>query len=593
MRTLTLTPDEAEEPGAIQQESGGKAIAPAGSLGAVGRFQLCSEIASGGMGKVFLARAVGPSGFEKFVALKRIHAQLAEDPAFVDMFLDEARINARIDHPNVCSVIDFGRKSGTYYIVMEYLSGEPLHRVIVESLREAPDHARRSRFAARIVAEACEGLHAAHELRDDDGRPLGVVHRDISPHNIFVTFGGRVKVMDFGIARASDQLHKTTTGTVKGKWAYMSPEQANGKRTDRRSDVWSLGVVLWEMLAGRRLFRRGTQPATALAVVNDPIEHPVNFAADVPRELGDIALRALARDPLERWPDARTMGRALTSQLAVARRATGAVEVAQWIGALFPGGDERRQDLLAAARERSEAGASQDEGAPATVERSELTASPQTVNVRPPATLPTEARREPRTATPKRKRAAWLVAPLAVATLAAVAAFWVVGDGDGDEHPAAPEPVADNIPWIDPSASSAADIDLPVPDLPVPDSPVPDLPVPDSPEADSPEADTPDAPPRPQEAAQAQTRRAARTHGRPRPARRAHPVGEGRLNVLVNGGYAEVYIDGRHVNGTPTVVRLSAGRHRVELRYDGHAPGERVTVEIEADATTRLVRRAP
>src|SRR5688500_2262135 len=221
-----------------------------------GRYRLCFELASGGMGTVYLARAEGPSGFEKLVALKRIHEHLAKDPRFVAMFLDEARLAARIHHPNVCSVIDFGTVEDSYYLTMPFVEGESFHRLLRSLAKRGDPGASRSFWyiAARIVAEACEGLHAAHELRDDVGEPLEVVHRDVSPQNLLIGYYGGVRVLDFGVASARHRLYSTATGEVKGKFAYIAPEQIEGQPVDRRADVWSLGVVLYECIALRRLF---------------------------------------------------------------------------------------------------------------------------------------------------------------------------------------------------------------------------------------------------------------------------------------------------------------------------------------------------
>ncbi|HHH31248.1 MAG TPA: serine/threonine protein kinase, partial [Polyangiaceae bacterium] len=223
----------------------------------VGPYELLSELAQGGMGRVYLARERGEGGYNRLVALKRIHDHLASQKAFVDMFLDEARIASQIQHPHVCTVFDFGRADDSYFISMEYLRGLPLSDVLRQLGTRSPEASpQRYAFAAHLLAQACEGLHAAHELRNDDGELLQVVHRDVSPHNLFVSFDGTLRVLDFGIARAINRIAESTTGRVKGKFAYMAPEQALGRRTDRRSDVFSVGVVLWEFCTLNRLFKR-------------------------------------------------------------------------------------------------------------------------------------------------------------------------------------------------------------------------------------------------------------------------------------------------------------------------------------------------
>ncbi len=251
--------------------------APAGqdTADAAGRYRLCFEVASGGMATVYLALYQGPMGFEKVVALKTIHTHLAKEQQFLDMFFDEARIAAHIDHPFVCRVIDFGQAKKTYYIAMEFILGEPLSRVWT-ALGRDPARAASPDLPflfARIAADICEGLHAAHELASD-GRPMNIVHRDVTPANLFALYDGTVRVVDFGIATARDKLHQTELGTVKGKYAYVSPEQLDMKRIDRRSDVWAIGVVMWEMLTGERLFKRDSHLDTMKAVAEAEVRPP-------------------------------------------------------------------------------------------------------------------------------------------------------------------------------------------------------------------------------------------------------------------------------------------------------------------------------
>ncbi|WP_233562063.1 serine/threonine protein kinase, partial [Sorangium cellulosum] len=201
----------------------------------LGRYRVVDEIGVGGMASVHLARMDGPGGFQKWVAIKRIHPHLVEDDQFVDMFLDEARIAAGINHANVAQVFDLGKDDNTYWIAMEYLHGEPLREVMRRAeerrLRISPE------LASRICSDAAEGLHAAHELRGKNGQLLGLVHRDVTPHNLFLTYDGYTKVVDFGIAKVADRLSSTRAGTLKGKLAYMSPEQVRGNDVDRTTDV--------------------------------------------------------------------------------------------------------------------------------------------------------------------------------------------------------------------------------------------------------------------------------------------------------------------------------------------------------------------
>ncbi len=318
----------------------------------IGRYQLCFELASGGMARVYLARTEGMTGFAKIVALKRIHAHLAEEQSYVDMFLDEAHIASRITHPNVCSVFDFGEADGEYYIAMEYLVGEPLsrlHRRVMANVEQRNSPLLPSRMA-RIIAQACEGLHAAHELKDVDEQSLGVVHRDVSTENLFVTYDGTTQVVDFGIAQARQRMHQTEAGQVKGTFPYMAPEQMTAAVVDRRVDVWALGAVLWELLTLRRLFLRDSDVNTMYAVLSSEIEAPSKYRSDVPPELDAVVLKALERNPDERWQSAREMGQALRRALAQQDELIGPAELADWMKELFPDGERRKRQLMEIAR---------------------------------------------------------------------------------------------------------------------------------------------------------------------------------------------------------------------------------------------------
>lgn len=318
----------------------------------IGRYELCFELASGGMASVYLARADGPPGYQKVVALKRIHPHLAVEKDYVEMFLDEARIASRITHPNVCSVFDFGESDGEYFIAMEYLVGEPLsrvHRRIVANAEQRSSPLLPARMA-RIIAQACEGLHAAHELKDAQGESLNVVHRDVSAENLFVTYDGTTQVVDFGIAHARQRIHQTEAGQVKGTFPYMAPEQMTAGGVDRRVDVWALGTVLWELLTLRRLFLRDTDVNTMYAVLSGEIRPPSAYRDGVSAELDEIVLKALRRNPDERWQTAREMGQALRRVLAKEQELIGPAEIADWMSELFPDGEVRKQRLMEIAR---------------------------------------------------------------------------------------------------------------------------------------------------------------------------------------------------------------------------------------------------
>jgi serine/threonine protein kinase len=289
-----------------------------------GRYELLCRFASGGMANLYLARFCGPGGFNKLVAIKRIHEHLTDDEDFVGMFVDEARLAARIEHPNVVQVIELGAVDTSYFIAMEYVPGESL----VALLRRA---APPLEVSARIISQAALGLHAAHELRDAHGEPLQVVHRDVSPGNILVSYQGVVKVTDFGVARASSNIHTTAAGTVKGKFAYMSPEQARSGSIDRRADIFALGIVLYEITTRRRLFKSDSDMVTMAKVLNETIAPPSEIVDDYPQKLEEVVMGALQRDPQRRYQTAQAFHEALESFIA----ASGAPVLQSTIGELM------------------------------------------------------------------------------------------------------------------------------------------------------------------------------------------------------------------------------------------------------------------
>jgi serine/threonine protein kinase len=270
-----------------------------------GKYNLVAKLATGGMAEIYLASYLGLGGFEKFLVIKKILPSLAEEPKFVEMFFDEARIAAMLNHPNVVQIFDLGRIGNDFFIAMEYLSGESLSYVIKECRKQKKDFPWW--LAAAVVAQAAEGLHHAHTATGKDGKPLGIVHRDVSPQNIFVLYDGGVKVVDFGIARAATRTTKTRTGTLKGKYAYMSPEQVAGKELDGRSDIFSLGVVLWECLVGRRLFNQENDLDLLKAVIESQIPDPRQFNPGVPETLSQITLKALGREREQRQQTAEEL----------------------------------------------------------------------------------------------------------------------------------------------------------------------------------------------------------------------------------------------------------------------------------------------
>ncbi|MGC4069832.1 MAG: serine/threonine-protein kinase [Polyangiaceae bacterium] len=269
----------------------------------VDRYELVGEIASGGMATVFLARRAGVGGFQRFVAIKRLHPHLAEEAEFVEMFLDEARLAALIHHPNVVSITEVGANERGYYLVMDYVEGDTLARLL--SIAAERNTVMPIGIGLRVVIDMLTGLHAAHELNDEQGKPLGLVHRDVSPQNVLVGVDGIARLVDFGVARAATRLAGTRAGQLKGKIAYMSPEQAAADESiDRRADVFAAGIVLWEVLTGRRLFKSTNDAATLSRVVTDRIEPPVNVVGGIDSRLSDICMKALERPLARRYQTA-------------------------------------------------------------------------------------------------------------------------------------------------------------------------------------------------------------------------------------------------------------------------------------------------
>ncbi len=281
----------------------------------LGKHLIVGKLATGGMASVFLARLVGPVGFENVVVVKRMLPHLAEDERFREMFADEARTVAKIRHPNVVRTFELVSEGEELYLVMEYLEGDTLQR-LAHGLASRGQHLSLGQICS-IIAEAAAGLHAAHELVGEDGELLGVVHRDVSPHNLFVTFDGSVKVIDFGIAKSVDQANQTSTGELKGKFAYMAPEQVAARGTSRRTDVFALGIVLWELLTRKRLFHRENQMVTLRAVTDEPTPLPSTIVDTVPPGLDAICARCLAKEPDDRFA---TMAELRTAILAEARK---------------------------------------------------------------------------------------------------------------------------------------------------------------------------------------------------------------------------------------------------------------------------------
>src|SRR5687767_5661929 len=314
---------------------------------AFGKYEVLARLATGGAANIFLARQPGAAGFHKLVCLKTLLPERATDADFVAMFLDEARLAARLNHPNCVQIYDLGRVRGSYYISMEYIFGETLWNLLatVTKLRTPLP----AQHVASIMSSVCDGLHHAHELKDPNGRPYNLVHRDVSPQNVMVTFEGQTKIVDFGIAKAETGRAPTIAGIVKGKFSYMSPEQITGGAIDRRSDVYSLGIVLFECLASRRLYRGDTPEEIARLILEHRAPRLRDVVPEIPGALDNIAAIALARHPSKRFQTAHAMGEALRDYLDSIRYATSAAAIARLIEQRFEGQITERRKVFEAA----------------------------------------------------------------------------------------------------------------------------------------------------------------------------------------------------------------------------------------------------
>ena len=306
----------------------------------VGRYALYGEIAAGGMATVHFGRLLGPVGFSRTVAIKRLHPQYAKDPEFVSMFLDEARLAARIRHPNVVPTLDVVATQGELFLVMDYVQGESLSRLI----RAARD--RREPIPLRIVAAimsgALQGLHAAHEAKNERGEPLHIVHRDISPQNVLVGSDGVARVLDFGVAKAAGRIQTTKEGQLKGKLAYMAPEQIGGQ-VSRQTDVYAAAIVVWEALTSQRLFSGENEGQILSKVLGGFVQPPSAIVPDLPVALDEIVLRGLAREPAHRYATAREFAIAIERCVGVAS----STEVGEWVEAVAHGALASRAEKIA------------------------------------------------------------------------------------------------------------------------------------------------------------------------------------------------------------------------------------------------------
>jgi serine/threonine protein kinase len=548
----------------------------------IGKYVVRRKLAEGGMAEIYLAAVLGPEGFEKDVVIKRVRPGLADDPGFVRMFIAEARVASRLNHANLVHIFDFDKHEDTYYLAMEYVRGHSLW----ELRRRCQERgvAIPPTLVAQIAMEVARGLAFAHRLTEN-GRSLGLVHRDVTPHNVLLSFDGTVKLTDFGIAKAGSRA--TGSGVLKGKFAYMSPEQARGDPVDPRTDVFALGVTSWELLTGARLFEGDGDVAVLRAVQESLIAPPARLNPNVPAALDAVVMRALERDPSRRWPTAHEMERALAEFLMGAARSLEDTDVGAFLRRMFPeevgvaegaGGTTSIPISLSTSSVRV-APAGAETVNPAITSHAVVTelhsAEPEPVTTSVLAARMGEASRAAR----RRVRVAWVVGTAALVAAGLSVASWKRGPLTVSQppRPEAQPTVAGE--WVVPSGGGSAALSSGEPPV-VPGEGAPTVTQIPASLAGSSER-------RPGEGEGTSAAESAATRSAERPARRA--------TLLVHAKpWAEVRIDGDrrgYVQGSKP-FSLTPGKHVVELKgNDGQRV--RIPVELEAGRTRPVEFPAP
>lgn len=415
-----------------------------------GRYLLADRIAQGGMAEVYRGALLGPQGFSRPLAIKRIRADAAADPDYVRMLLDEARITASLQHPNIVTVSDLGEHEGQFFLVMEYVEGRHLGQVISTVLRQGGQVPRA--LALLVLREALMGLHHAHTRTDGQGQPLGIVHRDISPQNIMVGFDGSVRVADFGIATALKRSTQTGAGVIKGKCAYLSPEQASAEPLDGRCDLYALGVVAWEALAGRRMFPPSMDELAVMkAILSNDLPRLSQVVPDLPASVVALVEKALQPQREDRYPSAEAFAQAAGDELVRLAPGYNALTASMFMKQVFPAEAEeerRKVSELSALTRKSTASLLAAVDVPVPPQVPAPTADADTVRLQGPAQAPphpTDVSADATTANvraARRRSSRWPAAAAAALLLTGAGAFWLASGSSPSPAAEAPAPAA-------------------------------------------------------------------------------------------------------------------------------------------------------
>jgi serine/threonine protein kinase len=616
--STTLAPPGRAERSVVTRAPASSPLADLPILAYYSRFALLGRIAWGGMAEIFLARET-TSAASRHLVVKRILPHVADDEGFVTMFLDEARLAMRLQHPNICPVYEFGEAAGTWFIAMEWVDGVPLGKLIRKARATGGVPIP---LVVRVLAQTSEALHYAHRARDENGAPLGIVHRDVSPQNIMVAYNGSVKLLDFGVAKAASHETRTQAGVVKGKLAYMAPEQCRGDAIDARADVFGLGVCLYEALVGRPLYQRQTDFETLKAVLEEPVPSARTLRPEVPADLDAIVQRALAKTPEARWQSAGELQEALEQWLSDHRERMNAARTAEYLEGLYaeeiargpalhtgsvapsrsdsllPGGGS--VPSLPAARMSSPTPLS---GSAQVLSSSGIVSSPASIpaslappeSVPPPGALATPLAgsdlrsARPSSAAPQGLSPWLLVAALAFALLfvAGLGAGWWWLRGDAVSVAAIPAPAAEPAPPAAPAPSAPAPVPVAAPEPAAPIAALePAAPPPSDPELglDALPADAPVPAPAPRSPALVEVpddtpRPVAAATDAPRDGARARAQGTLALNTRP---WSKAYVGSRLLGTTPFGgVSVPAGPVTLRL-VDRDGNTHRRTVRVEA-----------